>query len=107
MMLVETVSNYKYRDLGTLNAVGETDIVDTLYGMDKITWQHVNDATLTAPNIILLGSIDGDKFFDLDASDVIGGEMRCVNNMLVRYVKVKINDMGDATNIDIKLFIKE
>ena len=52
MMLIETVSNYKYKNLGTLNSVSETDVVDTLYGMCDITWQHINNASATSPNIV-------------------------------------------------------
>jgi hypothetical protein len=105
-MLIETVSNYKYKNLGTLNSVSETDVVDTLYGMCDITWQHINNASATSPNIVLLGSIDGDNYFELDNSTATGGEMRHIINKPVRYIKVRVDNMGDATSINIIVFVK-
>jgi len=91
-------------DLGTFTATGAGEAKDTVIGFDKWTWVQTNDASSTAPDIRLQGSIDGTNWFDLDTSTTIGSEMRHVVNKPVRYIRAYVSDMGDASSITVKVF---
>ena len=88
----------------TLTSTGASAEVDTEVGAIYWTWTQTNDASSTAPDVRLQGSIDGTNWFDLDQSTAIGGEMRHVVNKAVRYVRAYVQSMGDATSITVKVF---
>lgn len=91
-------------DFGSFTATGASDSVDTVIGFEKWTWQQINDASSTAPDIRLQGSIDGINWFDLDTSTAIGSEMKHVVNKAVRYVRINVVSMGDASSINVRIF---
>ena len=88
----------------TLTSTGPSAEVDTEVGALYWTWVQTNDASSTAPDIRLQGSIDGTNWFDLDQSTAIGGEMRHVVNKAVRYVRAYVQSMGDASSITVQIF---
>jgi len=95
-----------YWDSGNISvtATGATSAIDTVIGFEKHTWTQVNDASSTAPDIRLQGSIDGTNWFDLDTSTAIGSEMRHVAMKPVRYIRFNVVSLGDATSITVRYF---
>jgi len=83
----------------TLTSTGPSAEVDSEVGVIVITWYQINDASSTAPDVRLQGSVDGTNWFDLDQSTEIGQEMRHVVYKAVRYFRIYVQDLGDATQI--------
>jgi len=88
----------------TVTATGTTSTIDTVTGFDKHTWTQMNDASSTAPEIKIEGSLDGSNWFELDKSTAIGSEMRHIANKPVRYIRFNVTSMGDATSITLRYF---
>ena len=86
----------------TLTSTGAGTEVDTEVGVIAITWQQINNASSANPDIRLQGSIDGTNWFDLDISTSIGSEMRHVVNKPVRYYRVNVVSLGDATQVTVR-----
>jgi len=94
-------------DLGTFTAAGTGTSQDVYPGYKIITWQQINDAGVTNPDIRLEGSIDNSNWFELDRSSELSGELRHVVNRPVRYIRANVVDMGGATEISVKAFLKD
>jgi len=88
----------------TLTSTGASAEVDSEVGVVHMTWYQINDASSTAPDVRLQGSIDGTNWFDLDQSTAIGSEMRHVAFKPVRYFRVYVQSMGDATQIQVMIW---
>ena len=96
------MTNYIEFDLGTFTAIGNGDAKDLMNAYIYYTWQQSNNATESAPEIALQGSVDGNSWYDIDVSSVIGGEMRHIINRPIRRLRASVKSMGDATSIDVK-----
>jgi len=91
-------------DFGSFTAAGTSDSVDTVIGFEKWTWQVISDSSGTAHDVRFQGSIDNTNWFDLDVSNTTGNEMRHVVNKAVRYVRINVVSMGDASSISVRVF---
>jgi len=88
----------------TVTGTGATSSIDLVTGLTNHTWTQTNNASSTAPDIRLQGSIDGSNWFDLDTSTAIGSEMRHVALKPVRYIRFNVVSMGDASSITLRYF---
>jgi len=88
----------------TVTGTGATSTISLVTGLTNHTWTQTNNASSTAPNIKLQGSIDGSNWFDLDTSTTIGSEMRHVALKPVRYIRFYVASMGDASSITLRYF---
>ncbi|RLG47479.1 MAG: hypothetical protein DRN92_03130 [Thermoproteota archaeon] len=88
----------------TVRATGTTSTIDSVTGFEKHTWTQTNDASSSAPEIKIEGSLDGSNWFELDTSTAIGSEMRHVVNKPVRYIRFNVVSLGDATSITLRYY---
>lgn len=102
---IKESAELKTFDFGQITQTGTTYsvVVDRKYQV--LTWHQVNDAVNTAPSVVLEGSLDGSNWFALDESNSIGGELRSVSGKIVKYFRVNIQSLGDATFVGVVVVI--
>jgi len=88
----------------TTSSTGASSSTDTVTGFDKWTWQITTDASASDATVKLQGSLDNSNWFDLDEWSGTGSTMRHVVNKFVRYVRVNVTNMGDASSINVKVW---
>ena len=104
---VKAMGNVLELDLGTFTATGAGSSNDVYPCYRVITWQVNSNSSGTAHDVRLQGSLDNSNWFDLDQSNTTGNEMRHVVNKPVRYLRVNVVSMGDATSISVKALLKD
>ena len=104
---ISAVANVLELDLGTFTGAGAGSSNDVYPGYKTVTWQINSDSSGTAHDVRLQGSLDNSNWFDLDVSSTTGNEMRHVINKPVRYLRVNVVSMGDASSITVKAFLKD
>jgi len=101
------VTNVLELDLGSFTSAGAGSSNDVYPGYCTITWQVNSDSSTTAHDVRLQGSLDNSNWFDLDTSNTTGNDMRHVVNKPVRYLRVNVVSMGDASSISVKAMLKD
>ena len=101
------VGNVLELDLGTFTGTGAGDSNDVYPAYKTITWQINSNSSGTAHDVRLQGSLDGSNWFDLDTSNTTGSELRPPVNWPVRYLRVNVVSMGDATEIKVLALLKD
>ena len=104
---ISAVGNVLELDLGTFTGTGAGDSNDVYPAYKIITWQINSNSSGTAHDVRLQGSLDGSNWFDLDTSNTTGNELRFVVDKPVRYLRVNVVSMGDATEISVKALLKD
>ena len=104
---ISAIANVLELDLGTFTGAGAGSSNDVYPGYKTVTWQINSDSSGTAHDVRLQGSLDNSNWFDLDVSSTTGNEMRHVINKPVRYLRVNVVSMGDASSITVKAFLKD
>jgi len=101
------VSNVGYTGIvyeGEFTDAGESPIIDTRIGFMFWTFVQTNDCSSTGPDVRFEGSIDGTAWFELDRSNAIGGDMSHVIFKPVRYIRIRVWDIGDGTHVRVKVY---
>ena len=104
---ITSVGNVLELNLGTFTATGASSSNDVYPCYRIITWQINSNSSGTAHDVRLQGSLDNSNWFDLDQSNTTGNEMRHVVNKPVRYLRVNVVSMGDATEIKVLALLKD
>ena len=104
---ISAVGNVLELDLGTFTGTGAGSSNDVYPAYKIITWQINSNSSGTAHDVRLQGSLDGSNWFDLDTSNTTGNELRFVVDKPVRYLRVNVAGMGDATEISVKALLKD
>ncbi len=104
---ISAVGNVLELDLGTFTGTGAGSSNDVYPCYRLITWQVNSNSSGTAHDVRLQGSLDNSNWFDLDQSNTTGNEMRHVVDKPVRYLRVRVASMGDASTITIKALLKD
>jgi len=104
---ISAVGNVLELDLGTFTSTGAGSSNDVYPAYKTITWQINSNSSGTAHDVRLQGSLDGSNWFDLDTSNTTGSELRPPVNWPVRYLRVNVVSMGDATEISVKALLKD
>ena len=91
-------------DFGTLTTTGTTASRDTKNGFDKWTWHILTDASASNTTVRLEGSIDDTNWFILDEWEGTGNTMRHIVNKPVRYIRINVVSMGDASSISVMVW---
>ena len=86
-----------------LTSTGATAVTDTVTGFKTWAWQIVQDSVGSGPTVTLQGSLDNTNFFDLDTFNSTSNQLRFVVDKPVRYIRVNVTGMGDATTIDVNI----
>jgi len=104
---ISSVGNVLELDLGTFTGTGTGSSNDVYPAYKTITWQINSNSSGTAHDVRLQGSLDNSNWFDLDQSNTTGNEMRHVVNKPVRYLRVNVVSMGDASEIKVLALLKD
>jgi len=104
---ITSVGNVLELNLGTFTATGAGSSNDVYPAYKIITWQINSNSSGTAHDVRLQGSLDNSNWFDLDQSNTTGNEMRHVVNKPVRYLRVNVVSMGDASEIKVLALLKD
>jgi len=104
---ISSVGNVLELDLGSFSGTGAGSSRDIYPAYRIITWQINSDSSATAHDVRLQGSLDNSNWFDLDTSNTTGNELRFVVDKPVRYLRVNVVSMGDASSISVKALLKD
>ena len=83
---------------------GESPIIDTTIGFMFWTFVQENDCSSTGPNVYFEGSVDGKIWAQLAISTAIGLDMIHVVFKPVRYIRVRVWDLGDGTKVKVIVY---
>ena len=108
---ISAVGNVLELDFGTFTSAPAYSEEKDVYPAYKVlTWFIYSDSSATAHDVRLQGSLNpsgGSWWFDLDKSNTTGCEGRFVVNKPVRYLRVYVVSMGDASNISVRALAKD
>ena len=104
---ISAVGNALELDLGTFTGTGAGSSNDVYPAYKTITWQINSNSSGTAHDVRLQGSLDNSNWFDLDTSNTTGNELRFVVDKPVRYLRVNVVSMGDASERKVLALLKD
>ena len=92
-----------YSNLGTvltlLEATGTTGTKKSCkirMPSDIMVWQTITTGAPDSISIKIQGSLDDTNWVDLDSSTNVDGEVRCISNKPVKYVRIVLTTLTDA-----------
>ena len=84
------------------NITTESEVINKKMACNHFTFEQINDST-DVIDISLMGSIDGNTWFELVKSTNIGTEVVHVINKPVQKIKVVVNNLGNGTKVDVNI----
>ena len=88
----------------TYTSTGTGTEVDSVFGVIQLTWQILSDSSASNMDIKLEGSIDGTNWFVIDEYVGTGNTLRHVVNKCIRYFRVNVASLGDASSVTVRIF---